>query len=233
MILIVFACFFLYTSVANGFVRSTRLKPGGKQSFWEISTCHTQTKNLLNPFSITLKSKADGKSEEGLRAEAEELLLRARRLRLEIGSDIESEKVAVDTSANPFPSQVASPWSVSSDHTGEEYRLYVDIGREEGTWMDRRWGASGRRIQFSIDVKFLTFLADESVASKMVKDNFGGSSSEFYSLESASSARLRNGFDKMECHGGGYRIDSSRGQDTIRFYLAVDGTTTEQNSSYG
>ena len=201
MILKVFACFFLYTSVANGFARSSRLKLGGKQSFTKISTHHTQTKNLLNPFSITLKSQADGKSEEGLRAEAEDLLFRARRLRLEIGSDIESEKVAVDTSANPFPSHVASSWSVSSDHTGEGYRLYVDIGREEGTWMDRRWGASGRRIQFSIDVKFLTFLADESVASKMVKDNFIVPN-YIHLNQQVASVWLINSFDKMECHSG-------------------------------
>ena len=29
------------------------------------------------------------------------------------------------------------------------YRLYVDIGREEGTWMEPRWGASGNRIEFT------------------------------------------------------------------------------------
>jgi len=35
------------------------------------------------------------------------------------------------------------------------YRLNIDIGREEGTWMDPRWGASGKRIEFTIDVLFL------------------------------------------------------------------------------
>eukprot|EP00956_Cyclotella_meneghiniana_P008937 scaffold12269_cov41-Cyclotella_meneghiniana.AAC.3 len=30
----------------------------------------------------------------------------------------------------------------------------VDIGREPDTWMDPRWGASGHRIEFTLDVSF-------------------------------------------------------------------------------
>jgi hypothetical protein len=169
------------------------------------------------------------RSQQDLRDEAEALLSKARRLREEIGAI---------TILNPQRDEkltarkAVSPWSVENQETGDEYRLYVDIGREEGTWMDRRWGASGRRISFTIDCKFLTTsLASTDDAAKMVKDNYMGKSSATYAIATASAARLRGGFDKMNCGGGCYRIDSANNKDTVRFYLHVDGTS--QNQDYG
>lgn len=100
--------------------------------------------------------------------------------------------------------------------------------------MDPRWGASGKRIEFSLDVKFLSDQqANQTVADRMVKDNFGGTSSPVLELETSSVARLRNGFDEMSCHGGAYRIDTARnGAATARFHVLVDGTP-ESGSSYG
>ena len=52
--------------------------------------------------------------------------------------------------------------------------------------MDPRWGASGKRIEFTLDVKFLSdTLANQTVVNRMVKDNFGGTSSPVYELTSA------------------------------------------------
>lgn len=130
------------------------------------------------------------------------------------------------------------------------YRLYIDIGREEGTWMDPKWGSSGRRIQGSIDVYFQlpclvegidVSLADENVVGKMIQDNLAKrSSSTAVRKLDCSKARLRKGFDEMTCHGGGYRIDvgnSSTNQrrissSTVRFFIDVDGIG-EKDSSYG
>ncbi len=137
--------------------------------------------------------------------------------------------------------------SESSASSSVGYRLYIDIGREDGTWMDPKWGASGKRIETSIDVEFLipdatsiennqmdSSLADEEIISKMVKDNLSGKSSAVRILKS-SSARLRGGFDKMTCYGGGYRIDAGNGgrsaSSTARFFIQVDGT--EEGSGYG
>merc|ERR1719174_629513 len=131
----------------------------------------------------------------------------------------------------------------------------MDIGREPGTWMDPRWGASGKRIEFTLDIRLASpggggeeeeeentaasaaALADEGIQKQMVKDNLSGTSSSTYVLQSAKHARLRQGFDKMKCTGGGYRIDNNKknaggGVGTLRFFIQTDGTTNE-NSSYG
>jgi hypothetical protein len=100
--------------------------------------------------------------------------------------------------------------------------------------MDPRWGASGKRIEFSTDIElFSDTPANAQVADRMVKDNFGGTSSPVYKIDSSPFARLRSGFDRMACHGGGYRIDTGRnGAGTVRFHLSVDGTL-ESGSSFG
>eukprot|EP00554_Chaetoceros_debilis_P009421 CAMPEP_0194101696 /NCGR_PEP_ID=MMETSP0150-20130528/2390_1 /TAXON_ID=122233 /ORGANISM="Chaetoceros debilis, Strain MM31A-1" /LENGTH=252 /DNA_ID=CAMNT_0038788397 /DNA_START=123 /DNA_END=881 /DNA_ORIENTATION=+ len=124
------------------------------------------------------------------------------------------------------------------------YRLYIDIGREDGTWMDPKWGASGKRIETSIDVSFLlpqsdinmddTSLAGENIVSQMVKDNLSGKSSAVRILNTLTGARLRGGFDQMNCNGGGYRIDAGNGRrsssSTARFFIEVDGTEGEKSN---
>ena len=117
------------------------------------------------------------------------------------------------------------------------YRLYADIGREDGTWMDPRWGASGNRIEFSLDVIFTNTLpiAEDAatITEAMVRDNLSGKSSATRVLSVASMARLRNGFDQMDCAPlGGYRIDAqTNGSGTARFYVRVNGTP--ERGEYG
>lgn len=122
------------------------------------------------------------------------------------------------------------------------YRLYIDIGREEGTWMDPKWGKSGARIEGSIDIYFQIptednpndCLADEEIVDQMVKDNLSGTSTVVRKLDS-NDARLRGGFDSMTCNGGGYRIDvSKKSSSTVRFFISVDGTEEDSRiSSFG
>lgn len=178
-------------------------------------------------FSTRRPSDLDQKD---LREEADALLSRARRLREEIETNVKSDQQPdKEMDGSGKTQKTLSPWSVKSEEKGDGYRLYVDIGREDGTWMDRRWGASGRRIPFTIDMKFSKVLASDSTVDKMVKDNYMGQSSDVYTIITADAARLRGGFDKMKCMGGCYRIDSSKGKDTIRFYLEVDGTGQDQD----
>ena len=97
--------------------------------------------------------------------EAEALLARAKALRDSLPPDTHIHtNVNVNVNVNQYDSSSSSssssssPWSCPpppNDTVAAGYRLYVDIGREEGTWMDLRWGASGRRIEFSLDVPFL------------------------------------------------------------------------------
>lgn len=189
----------------------------------------------LNP-ALHESSKS---STDKLRQEAEEMMAKARALRNELPpAPVVSNQES--SSSQKTATRKQSPWNAmpagddDSSEEGLDYRLYVDIGREEGTWMDPRWGASGKRIEFTLDVRFLTdTLADPEISSKMVKDNFGGKSSAVYGLRSATKARLRQGFDSMKCvENGAYRIDMAKGSvGTMRFYVSVDGTSKE--SSYG
>ena len=130
-----------------------------------------------------------------------------------------------------LPLKPVSEWEVSTDCEGVGYRLHLDIGREPGTWMDPLWGASGKRIEAALDIFFCSEnLASEARREKMVKDNFGGKSSAVYQLESAKSARLRNGFDRMKCSGGGYRVDTASDGKTLRFFVQVEG---KEGADYG
>lgn len=195
-----------------------------------------------------LRSNQGDDSAEELVNEAERLLSKARAIRASLP---QNENESNRSEVSPIDND-----SEASPDCSSGYRLYLDIGREPGTWMDPRWGGSGRRIEFSVDCAFAipgrnslkgvsdmggqecpSPFASKEVAELMVKDNFGGKSSPVYTVESSEFARLRGGFDKMRVQGGAYRIDentskSVRSQSsTLRFYLLVDGT--EGNKSFG
>ena len=217
------------------------------------------------PLSTTTTILANANDNEMTRQqeEAERLLAKAKQLRAEIeqqeadtiqntkeqndNNPTQTTKATTTKMPSSSSSQISSsPWSVISSSTKEEeenddgigYRLYVDIGREQGTWMDIRWGASGKRIEFTIDIKLVTngiVVTDSTIVKNMVQDNFGGRSTPIYTVETAKAARLRNGFDRMDCTTttAGYRIDQDKtGRSTIRFFIPVEGTP-ETGSSYG
>jgi len=102
--------------------------------------------------------------------------------------------------------------------------------------MDQRWGASGRRIEFTVDISLLIEKeAGPEVVKLMVDDNKFGTKSVVRVVDTVGKARLRGGFDSMGLGGGGYRVDAGGGRgmssSTLRFYIAVDGTSG--NASYG
>lgn len=182
------------------------------------------SRSFLSAFVSTRIERRDSvicytkSSSQQLIQDAKAMLEKARQLR----DGLPEEKTVNSTIRS-------SPWNVAeSQQVGIGYRLYFDIGREPGTWMDPRWGASGKRIQFTLDVKFLTEIqANPETVLGMVKDNFGGKSLPVMMLQTAENARLRAGFDKMKCNNGGYRIDLSndqRNSNTLRFFVRVEGT---------
>lgn len=177
---------------------------------------------------------------------AEKLLEKARLLREEIKAS-ENTRRSSPTSTSQATKlfttsrKITSPWSLvetdtnNGDEEGDEtttsqrtaYRFYIDIGREQGTWMEPRWGASGQRIEFTLDVRFSTTVASKDIAADMVQDNRGGLSTPVYELDTAPFARLRGGFDRMKCDAGAYRIDTSnRGQKTLRLFIRNEGKTS-------
>ena len=185
-----------------------------------------------SPFSsLCAKTNSNDASEEAAR-----LLAKAKAIR----ESIPDERPEILTAIlDEVDNETASTTTTTTTTTG--YRLYCDIGREDGTWMDPRWGASGTRIEFTLDVEFALPTADESGVDislaneancdKMVKDNFGGKSSKVRTLKSLNSARLRGGFDKMRCGGGGYRIDIGGGNSVCRFFVECEGTP-ERGGTY-
>jgi hypothetical protein len=216
--------------------------------------------------------KQENTSTSRLKDEADRLLAQARALRQEIASATESDPQAKTSASATTQKPATSPWSivVTNDNGHDiddenapsfaDYRLYVDIGREPGTWMEPRWGASGKRIEFTLDVRFCccddattssssdtssSILANKTIQELMVQDNLvAGQSSPVYKLHSAPFARLRNGFDRMSCTDGGYRIDTARNksgpqhqqQQTIRFFIqtrGIGGSSGDGNDAYG
>lgn len=165
----------------------------------------------------------------------QELLDKAQALRDEIeASRAASRKFSnakgVEDESSPVSTNT-SPWSLPrKEHQSDAppaYRFYVNIGREEGTWMEPRWGASGNRIEFTLDVAFTTLPVTRQVAEQMVQDNRGASSSQVFCLDTAPFARLRGGFDRMKCEPGGFRIDTNKqGQKTLRLFFHTEGKTS-------
>ena len=173
-------------------------------------------------------------------AEAERLLAKAKALR---------ESLPTSSAApNAYLKQgkIVSEFSLSENQLDNSFRLYLDIGREKGTWMDPRWGASGRRIECTLDVSFAKdeqqtqdddddspspeqqqLLASET-ADRLLKTvtNTKSSLSPVYKLQTAPYARLRGGFDKMVIQEGGFCIEStpSASSSTLRFCISVAGT---------
>jgi len=184
--------------------------------------------------SITVRDAADSSdSSSSSSQEAQQLLEKAKALRREIDQRT-SDKRRTSTQASVAP-KLTSKWSLPALTNDEmqnvaDYRLYIDIGREPGTWMDPRWGASGRRIEFTLDVRFTqdTHVSDD-FQKAMVKDNLGGQRTAVQRLDTADFARLRQGFDQLKCYGGAYRLDvQGGGVSTARFHVKMDGTKESQ-----
>ena len=170
-------------------------------------------------------------------AEAERLLAKAKALRESLPTS------SAAPNANVIQGKIASDFSLSENQSDNSFRLYLDIGREKGTWMDPRWGASGRRIECTLDVSFAKdeqqnddaspspeqqqLLASET-ADRLLKTvtNTKSSLSPVYKLQTAPYARLRGGFDKMAIQEGGFCIEStpSASSSTLRFCISVAGT---------
>jgi hypothetical protein len=91
--------------------------------------------------------------------------------------------------------------------------------------MDSRWAASGRRIEFTLDVRFAEDrTADADAGGRIVSDNIAGPKTATKCLLVASRGRLNKGFNEMKCHNGAYRIDLSKQGGTVRFFIGTDGT---------
>jgi hypothetical protein len=168
----------------------------------------------------------------------------------EIGGRSGASRTTATTNVSPFvlPPPPAVQGTDEAAAVSYDYRLHVDIGREPGSWMEPRWGASGRRIEFTLDVRFTDKVAEDGggdgatrirqhASSSLVKGGTTlgwlgskqGSECTCFALETAPYARMRSGFDRMRCLGGVYRIERDsnkpKSDGAVRFCILVDGTT--------
>jgi hypothetical protein len=226
----------IFLSASHGFTHTTKT----------IQARQRYAKNYFQQFQGQSDSSNTPSPTTNLREEAEILKAKAEKLRSEIDEITKQQPERSQPKENQSLQQVgikSSPWIINSkddddedeDDDGEQYRLYASIGREDGSWMDPRWAASGKRIDFALDIKLLPTLAGNEIADKMIRDNSMGKSSKVFALETAQFARLRDGFDRMECTNGAYRIDANKNnQYTIRFVMEVEGTIkADQSYIYG
>lgn len=226
LLILCFLCFGIHQAI--GFTTKPALN----------SASVIKNSRILPPVVLKLSS-----SREDVGKEVAELLSKAKAIRDSLPPETEIDNPIVEERSNNNENNDENKKGISSI----DYRLHIDIGREDGTWMDPKWGASGRRIEFSIDVSFLlpdedgntggNSLAPEDIRSRMVKDNLSGKSTVVRIVRCPSGlARLRGGFDQMKCDGGGYRIDlgNTKGNryssSTARFFLDVEGT---KDGEYG
>jgi hypothetical protein len=207
--------------------------------------CHHPTLSHWNPRGSAL-ALSDSNPETAVE-EAMQLLAKAKAIRESLVSSSDDSISALPPPNVSGPLQIGkspSEFSLPSQSLDDNccYRLYLDIGREPGTWMDPRWGASGRRVEFTVDVSFVGLvedvvssdeqgLASDDIAACLMKCVTSKSSlSPIYALDLAPYARLRGGFDKMAINNGGFCIESSSSaskssSSTLRFCISVDGTT--------
>jgi len=89
--------------------------------------------------------------------------------------------------------------------SGTRWLLRLDFGREEGTWMDARWGASGNRVKAVVAVELL-----EGGQVQVVEDyNYG----------------LLLQLPKVK--GGKWRVEGSFPSERLKFELEHNGLTKD------
>lgn len=192
--------------------------------------CIDKARSPSQSILLSVTPEQDQEPKNDVEQEVQDLLARAKTIRESLPEENQNRPEATTSPETPILTLE------DSNVPSVGYRLNFDIGREDGTWMDPTWGRSGKRIEGSLDVSFQITpdlnsgsgedpsLAGSEIVNKMVKDNLSGKSTAVRVLESPSGARLRGGFDKMNCHGGGYRLDIAKRAATVRFYVEVDGT---------
>lgn len=212
--------------------------------FLHIPTVNTPFVIARNHHNILLNcAKTDDEGVTTAEQQAERLLARAKSIREDLNAAVSSKSNNQSDEGNTS-TRINSEFSLSSgsNNNNNSYRIYLDIGREPGTWMDPRWGASGKRIECTIDISFLSpqqgenmECSSEEIATALIKTVTTKTSklSPVFKLQHAPFARLRSGFDKMKIEDGGYCIESGPKSSTLRFCLSVSGTGGSSSASYG
>jgi hypothetical protein len=110
------------------------------------------------------------------------------------------------------------------------WKLSLDIGREQGTWMPKDWGVSGNRLKLDFEFEFtdkqlyeredfLGSLGDAKIVS--VKDS-----------KMVLSPSLTEGTRDIPVKDGGWRVSKGKGpmgSDLLRFYVEISEEVSRKN----
>eukprot|EP00538_Stauroneis_constricta_P004679 CAMPEP_0119555448 /NCGR_PEP_ID=MMETSP1352-20130426/7656_1 /TAXON_ID=265584 /ORGANISM="Stauroneis constricta, Strain CCMP1120" /LENGTH=452 /DNA_ID=CAMNT_0007602209 /DNA_START=118 /DNA_END=1476 /DNA_ORIENTATION=+ len=103
------------------------------------------------------------------------------------------------------------------------WRLSLDVGREEGTWMPKTWGASGERLRMSVEMEF----SDQPL---MEWEDFLNGSKDSKTLKVVNNClstapSMNEGSLTVGVKDGGWRVacgEGPCGTDLLRFYFDVE-----------
>ena len=91
--------------------------------------------------------------------------------------------------------------------TGSKWALDLDFGREKGTWMDAKWGASGRRVKRGLAVEFAS----------------GGKVKGVESYTFGLKQTLKG------VKGGEWKVEGAFPGEKVKFFVDHDGFTAEES----
>mmetsp|Transcript_5126 Transcript_5126/g.13770 ORF Transcript_5126/g.13770 Transcript_5126/m.13770 type:complete len:497 (-) Transcript_5126:1342-2832(-) len=111
------------------------------------------------------------------------------------------------------------------------WRLSLDVGREQGTWMPKTWGASGERLRLFLEIEF----SDNPL---MEWEDFLNGSKGSKTLKVVnhclnSAPSMNEGSLTIDVSDGGWRIapgEGPYGTDLLRFYFDVNQETHHTGS---
>ena len=113
--------------------------------------------------------------------------------------------------------------ALQSPLIGSKWRVSLDMGREDNTWMPENWAASGARLGLDTTVEFTDFDVEthEPLISKQ------GAAKALRVCSGPSSFTAENGTRKVIFKGGGYYLTRVHGmvpgaEAVLRFWLDCD-----------
>jgi len=110
------------------------------------------------------------------------------------------------------------------------WKLSLDIGREEGTWMPKTWGVSGNRLILNMEIEFTQ---EQLYEREEFLGGLGGARIlKVCDNQMILAPTIREGIRKIECLEGGWRIgkgEGPKGTDILRFYLEVEDKISREN----
>eukprot|EP00980_Cylindrotheca_fusiformis_P031363 scaffold26247_cov127-Cylindrotheca_fusiformis.AAC.1 len=111
------------------------------------------------------------------------------------------------------------------------WRLMLNVGREQGTWMPQTWGISGQRLYLNVE---LEFSPDQLYEREEFLNGISGTKVlKVVHNEASLSPTMTEGGRKVRVKDGGWRVapgEGPLGTTVLRFYFELEETTYHNGS---